>query len=289
MATNHPAHGPVSLERLHQIREHLQHDTQYSNGGNRAYILADVLKVIDGAIAAFGAEPIGEVIEQQSGVMMDGLVISEKPTYRNIKGIHKMKMMPLGTKFYTVPPAPVDIDRLQESAYKAGLTAGWNFGIERNSAGFDKCLTAHQYNPNCDAMPQLSGNTERLDQAPVKQPASNEPVSDAYKLPAVQIKPVADLYEMQFDDGHTCAFHTDHEKAIQWLTTCDGNKVQEYVKLERYQEAMVGNSPVTLDGSACKYCGGTGYFRWQQSENMYPCPCKGCTELAAPHLGGKDD
>ncbi|XEI84721.1 hypothetical protein NMD10_11165 [Citrobacter portucalensis] len=55
---NHPAHGPVSLDRLHQIREHLQHDTQYSNGGNRAYILADMLKVIDGAIAAFGAEPV---------------------------------------------------------------------------------------------------------------------------------------------------------------------------------------------------------------------------------------
>lgn len=56
-STNHPAHGPVSLDRLHQIREHLQHDTQYSNGGNRAYILSDVLKVIDGAIAAFDAEP----------------------------------------------------------------------------------------------------------------------------------------------------------------------------------------------------------------------------------------
>ncbi len=51
MTTKHPAHGPVSLDRLHQIREHLLHDTQYSNGGNRAYILADVLKVIDGAIA----------------------------------------------------------------------------------------------------------------------------------------------------------------------------------------------------------------------------------------------
>lgn len=56
--TTHPAHGHVSLDRLHQIREHLQHDTQYSNGGNRAYILADMLKVIDGVIAAFGAEPV---------------------------------------------------------------------------------------------------------------------------------------------------------------------------------------------------------------------------------------
>ncbi|EIZ8584096.1 hypothetical protein MQY53_001622 [Salmonella enterica subsp. enterica] len=41
--------------------------------------------------------------------------------------------------------APVDIDRLQESAYKAGLTAGWNFGIEHNSTGFSKCLAAHEY------------------------------------------------------------------------------------------------------------------------------------------------
>lgn len=60
MTTNHPAHGPVSLDRLHQIRQYIEHNTQYSNGGNRAYILADVLKVIDGAIAAFGADPISQ-------------------------------------------------------------------------------------------------------------------------------------------------------------------------------------------------------------------------------------
>lgn len=62
---NHPAHGPVSLDRLHQIREHLLHDTQYSNGGNRAYILADVLKVIDGAITSFGAEPVAWTDEEE--------------------------------------------------------------------------------------------------------------------------------------------------------------------------------------------------------------------------------
>lgn len=67
-------------------------------------------------------------------------------------------------------------------------------------------------------------------------------------IPATQFKPVADLYEMQFDDGRTCAFHTDGAKAAQWLLTCDGNKVQEYVKLERYQEALSGNSPVIPDG-----------------------------------------
>ncbi|EDK8303993.1 hypothetical protein GG864_04285 [Salmonella enterica] len=49
---------------------------------------------------------------------------------------------------------------------------------------------------------------------------------------------------MQFDDGRTCAFHTDGTKAAQWLLACDGNKVQEYVRIERYQEAVIGNSPV---------------------------------------------
>ncbi|EML3652182.1 MULTISPECIES: hypothetical protein [Citrobacter freundii complex] len=63
MATNnHPANDPVSLDRLHQIREHLQHDTQYSNGGNRAYILADMLKVVDEVLAGRNAKPVADVV-----------------------------------------------------------------------------------------------------------------------------------------------------------------------------------------------------------------------------------
>lgn len=77
-----------------------------------------------------------------------------------------------------------------------------------------------------------------------------EPVSQTNKLPQTQFEQVADLYEMQFDDGRTCAFNTDGAKAAQWLLTCDGNKVQEYVRLERYQEAVIGNSPVIPDGYA---------------------------------------
>ncbi|MDD8534845.1 DUF551 domain-containing protein [Escherichia coli] len=53
---------------------------------------------------------------------------------------------------------------------------------------------------------------------------------------------------MQFDDGRTCAFHTDAQKAAQWLQACDGNRVQEYVKLERLRNALSGNYPVTPDG-----------------------------------------
>ena len=77
---NHPAHGPVSLDRLHQIREHLQHDTQYSNSGNRAYILADMLKVIDEVMstrtvtvklpAGYNVRPGHPINESERGVMI---------------------------------------------------------------------------------------------------------------------------------------------------------------------------------------------------------------------------
>ncbi|HFR0182354.1 TPA: DUF551 domain-containing protein [Escherichia coli] len=74
-----------------------------------------------------------------------------------------------------------------------------------------------------------------------------EPVSQTHKSQHTQFEQVADLYEMQFDDGRTCAFHTDAQKAAQWLQACDGNRVQEYVKLERLRNALSGNSPVTPD------------------------------------------
>ena len=79
-------------------------------------------------------------------------------------------------------------------------------------------------------------------------PLEAEPVSQAYNLPQTHFEQVADLYEMQFEDGRTCTFHTDAQKAVQWLQACDGNRVQEYVKLERLQNALSGNSPVTPDG-----------------------------------------
>ena len=48
---NHPAHGPVSLDRLHQISEILSKASAQSDGGNLGYAMADAVKVIDGAIA----------------------------------------------------------------------------------------------------------------------------------------------------------------------------------------------------------------------------------------------
>ena len=66
---NHPAHGPVSLDRLHQIREILSKAAAQSDGGNLGYAMADAVKVIEGAIAAFGAEPAPVDIEMLATVL----------------------------------------------------------------------------------------------------------------------------------------------------------------------------------------------------------------------------
>ncbi len=107
---NHPAHGPVSLDRLHQISEILSKAAAQSDGGNLGYAMADAVKVIDGVIAAFGAEP---VLYAMQGVNLDTDTIS---TCKNVvdgwvdewnqerkPGVSEYKTVPL----YTAPPATV--------------------------------------------------------------------------------------------------------------------------------------------------------------------------------------
>ncbi|EPX9327795.1 DUF551 domain-containing protein [Salmonella enterica] len=233
------------------------------------------------ALASLDAEPVGEVSEKRHGLVMDGTVdLGGKLTYRIIKGEKAMKRLPLGTKFYIVPPVPVDNEFIPKNLDKALGVVGvalpeskeeFNFQTERwiqrlidrviryadefkeqpvpvvpeempkGLAGQIVSLLAH--NIGDKFLAQKIWNACR---AAMLHGA--EPVSQTNKLPHTQFEQVADLYEMQFDDGRTCAFHTDAQKAVQWLQACDGNRVQEYVKLERLQNALAGNSPVTPDG-----------------------------------------
>jgi len=42
-----------------------------------------------------------------------------------------------------------------------------------------------------------------------------------------------------------------------------------------YHQAPTAPEAVTV---TCKYCGGSGYFRWQETYDQMPCPCRGCTQ-----------
>ena len=65
-------------------------------------------------------------------------------------------------------------------------------------------------------------------------------------MPVTQIKPVADLYGITSPTGSETTFTFDAGEASSFAK--GGWTVQEYVELERYQEAVAGNSPVTPDG-----------------------------------------
>ncbi|ECA9706424.1 hypothetical protein GWF22_09695 [Salmonella enterica] len=77
-----------------------------------------------------------------------------------------------------------------------------------------------------------------------------QPVSNHDELPYAQVKAVADLYALCWQSGEVVTYTPDPEKATIWLNNYSGTCVQEYVKLERLQEALAGNSPVVPDGYA---------------------------------------
>ena len=96
---NHPAHGPVSLDRLHQIREILSKAAAQSDGGNLGYAMADAVKVIDVAIAAFGAEPVAWQWEYRD----KRHVTNDQRRAKIVAADGEVLVQPL----YTAPPVPV--------------------------------------------------------------------------------------------------------------------------------------------------------------------------------------
>ncbi|MBA2134876.1 hypothetical protein FE276_03700 [Salmonella bongori serovar 66:z39:-] len=75
-------------------------------------------------------------------------------------------------------------------------------------------------------------------------PAPVVPEEFPAELPYAQVKAAADLYALCWQSGEVVTYTPDPEKATIWLKNYSGTCVQEYVKLERLQEALSGYSPV---------------------------------------------
>ncbi|WP_410738810.1 hypothetical protein [Citrobacter freundii] len=116
MTTNHPAHGPVSLERLHQIREILSKAAAQRDGGNLGYAMADAVKVIDEVL---NAEPVLYAAE-------------ETLAYAKMGELHlKCLSQPMGDAvipLYTAPPAPVVPEYPETLPCPVLLEPGMRFG-----------------------------------------------------------------------------------------------------------------------------------------------------------------
>lgn len=93
---NHPAHGPLSNDRLHQIRETLSKAAAQGDGGNVGYAMSDAVKAFDELLEVRKAEPVGEFYHEKQGGWYQISEGDKVPDNRRI---------PL----YTAPPAPVSV------------------------------------------------------------------------------------------------------------------------------------------------------------------------------------
>lgn len=95
----------ITKERLLKIQQWRE---TYGPGSNVVLPAEEAEELARIALAALEVAPVGEVSEKRHGLVMDGTVdLGGKSTYRIIKGEKAMKRLPLGTKFYIAPPAPV--------------------------------------------------------------------------------------------------------------------------------------------------------------------------------------
>lgn len=94
---NHPANGPLTTERLGHVRDVLQRNLQYSNGGSMDYIIADAVKAIDELLEMRKAEPVAWTEKCEiSNMQATGLYLRGFPDNSQGRDI----------ALYTAPPVP---------------------------------------------------------------------------------------------------------------------------------------------------------------------------------------
>lgn len=126
------------------------------------------------------------------------------------------------TPLYTAHPAPVSVPAAMEmdddfdSAFEHGKAVGWN-------AYRAAMLQAGNHSEQHLDMVDHSGDAQEA-----------------------QFKPVADLYGLTSPTGGETSFTFDAVEARDFID--GGWSCQEYVELERFQEAVSGNSPAIPDG-----------------------------------------
>jgi len=105
-------------------------------------------------------------------------------------------------------------------------------------------------------------------------------------ITATQFKPVADLYGLTSPTGSETSFTFDAVEARDFVD--GGWSCQEYVELERFQEAVSGNSPVIPDGwVACSERMpdiGTEIFYFCQDDGL-----RDCGIVSSSNFSGKGD
>lgn len=197
-----------------QLIEKLQHRISVASGFPESEKAQMDLELARIALASLEAEKCAEPVAFINGAWT--LVYYRPPKELGLK---------IGDKLYTAPPATVSVPAAMEmdddfdSAFEHGKAVGWNAYRAAMLQGADR--------------PQ------------------NEPQNIPENIPATQFKPVADLYGLTSPTGSETSFTFDAVEARDFID--GGWSCQEYVELERFQEAVSGNSPV-IQGCSCLTC-----------------------------------
>lgn len=180
MTTNHPAHGPLSLDRLHQISEILSKAAAQSDGGNLGYAMADAVKVIDVAIAAFGAEPVAYM--HRSGQVVTREECCDDKTFAICCKVE--------TPLYTAPQLPQPaVLSVSEGVLKSLLpdVEKSEFWFEHNGKIFFEGVRFNNaVFEACRAAMQSFGNSEQLDEVGSWNNHMNTPTAQAGNSPVTQ-------------------------------------------------------------------------------------------------------
>lgn len=131
-----------ALAQLKQISEYPTPSTQYARV-LRKYIatLAEALEKAQQRIDELENDEVRQRLanaEHQlymAELAKNNLRASRKAQFRKRKAAEQ--------RIAELESRTVTVENLQESAYRAGLTAGWNLGLANNNDGFNKCLAAH--------------------------------------------------------------------------------------------------------------------------------------------------
>lgn len=229
---NHPAHGPVSLDRLHKIREILSKAAAQSDGGNLGYAMADAVKVIDGVLESIAREQVRREHAAWS-----------QATFGDVGPVGPLKH--LSKEALEAAAEPGDLSEFADMQFLL-----WH--AQRRAGISDEQITQAM-------VEKLAVNKQREWPVPrdgeprlhIKDmPAPVMPEECPAELPYAQVKAAADLYALCWQSGEVVTYTPDPEKATIWLNNYSGTCVQEYVKLERLQEALAGNASIIPDGYA---------------------------------------
>ncbi|MFL3314793.1 hypothetical protein [Enterobacter asburiae] len=178
------------------------------------------------ALAGMEAEPVAwahRLINKRNGVVHPW-VYGSAEACPSEGDIFNIEVMPL----YTAPPAPVsvpdeatpdNIDILASTYAPRGVTFQWDR---------DECnAAADSWNACRAAMLQGAEQQNRQQNIPEN-------------IPATQFKPVADLYGLTSPTGSETSFTFDAVEARDFID--GGWSCQEYVELERFQEAITNHT-----------------------------------------------